>query len=174
MLTLSGVADGSLLGASVLVADTSGRGADLLVGAPGDGGDAGAIYIYQHESAFFGSPTRASADGGTLTGPTVAGQFGSALAASGPAGSARLLIGAPATGRADRNQAGAAYVYVGDQNRQFRMVDQMFGAAAQNRLGTFIAGGAINGDQIGDLVTSAPDATGSDSGSGVVYVRFGR
>ena len=50
----------------------------------------------------------------------------------------------------------------------------MFGAAAQDHLGSFIAGGFIDGDQIGDLVTSAPDATGSDSGSGVTYVRFGR
>ena len=49
MLTLSGVADGSLLGSAVLVADTSGRGADLIVGAPGDGDDAGRVYIYQHE-----------------------------------------------------------------------------------------------------------------------------
>jgi len=174
LLTLSGSADGSLLGSSVLVADTSGRGADLLVGAPGDGGDAGAVYIYQHETDFFRSPTRADADGGMLTGPVSGGQFGYALAASGPTGSARLLIGAPATGRADRMQAGAAYVFVGDQNRRFRLVDQMFGAAAQDHLGTFIAGGVIDGDQIADLVTSAPDANGSDSGSGVVYVRFGR
>ena len=54
------------------------------------------------------------------------------------------------------------------------MVDQVFGAAAQDHLGTFVAGGRIDGDQIGDLVTAAPDANGSDSGSGVVYVRFGR
>ncbi len=174
MLTLSGVADGSLLGSAVLVADTSGRGADLVVGAPGDGDDAGRVYIYQHETDFFGSDTRTEADGGMLTGPISGGQFGYALAASGRAGSARLLIGAPATGRADRNQAGAAYVFVGNQDRQFRLVDQVFGAAAQDHLGSFIAGGFIDGDQIGDLVTSAPDATGSDSGSGVAYVRFGR
>jgi hypothetical protein len=174
LLTLSGAADGSLLGSAVLVANTAGRGGDLFVSAPGDGGDAGAVYIYQHETDFFGSPTRDSADGGTLIGPTIAGQFGYALAASGVAGSARLLIGAPATGRGDRSQAGAAYVYAGDQNRQFRLVDQVFGAAAQDHLGTFIAGGRIDADQIGDLVTSAPDATGSDSGSGVTYVRFGR
>ena len=167
MLTLSGIADGSLLGSSVLVANTSGRGADLMVGAPGDGADAGVVYIYQHETDFFGSPTRTEADGGMLTGPISGGQFGDALAASGPAGSARLLIGAPATGRADRMQAGAAYVFVGNQDRQFRLVDQVFGAAAQDHLGTFIAGGFIDGDQIGDLVTSAPDATGSSSGSGV-------
>ena len=54
------------------------------------------------------------------------------------------------------------------------LCDQVFGAAAQDRLGTFVAGGFVDGDQIGDLVTSAPDANGSDSGSGVVYVRFGR
>ena len=50
----------------------------------------------------------------------------------------------------------------------------MFGAAALDHLGTFVAGGLVDGDQIGDLVTTAPDANGSDSGSGVVYVRFGR
>jgi len=171
---LTGTDDGSLLGSSILVANTSGRGGDLLVGAPGDGADSGAVYIYQHEANFFDSPTRTSADGGMLTGPISGGQFGYALAASGPAGSARLLIGAPATGRAGRNQAGAAYVYVGNQNREFRMVDQVFGAAAQDHLGTFVAGGLIDGDQIGDLVTSAPDATGSDSASGVTYVRLGR
>jgi hypothetical protein len=173
MLTLSGAADGSLLGSAVLVANTSGRGGDLIVGATGDGDDAGRVYLYQHEADFFVSPIRANADG-MLTGPITGGQFGAALAASGPPGSARLLVGAPGTDRAGRNQAGAAYVFVGNQDRQFRMVDQVFGAAAQDHLGSFVAGGFINGDQIGDLVTSAPDATGSDSGSGVTYVRVGR
>ncbi len=174
LLTLSGAEDGSLLGSSVLVADTSGRGADLIVGAPGDSAKAGVLYIYQHETNFFLSPTRAAPDGGMLTGPASGGRFGESLAASGPASGARLLVGAPATTRADRGQAGAAYVYVGNSARQFRLVDQVFGAAAQDHLGTFVAGGLVNGDQIGDLVTTAPDANGSDSGSGAAYVLVGR
>lgn len=174
LLTLSGGSDGSLLGSAVLIANTSGRGADLFVSAPGDGERAGKVYIYKHESNFFLSPTRTNPDGGTLTGPVPDGRFGEALAASGAPDSARLLVGAPATRRHDRDQAGAAYAYVANSSREYRLVDQMFGAAGQDHMGAFVAGGLVNGDQIGDLVTSAPDATGSESGSGVVYVRLGR
>ena len=78
------------------------------------------------------------------------------------------------TARGTRNQAGAAYVYVGNSARQFRLVDQVFGVAALDHLGTFVAGGLVNGDQIGDLVTTAPDAYGSDSGSGAAYVLVGQ
>jgi len=87
-------------------------------------------------------------------------------------------VGAPqATFGNGRTQAGAAYK--GNAARSFPLLDQLFGAAALDQLGTTVAGGKIGakisgGDMIGDLVAAAPYATGADTQSGVVYVRFGQ
>jgi hypothetical protein len=170
----------SQYGTSVLAFD-SGGGQDLLVGVPGDGSGAGSVFVYENDSSFFKAAMRLSSDyQRTISGLVAGGRFGSALAssASGSAGSggARLVVGAPqATFGNGRTQAGAAYMFQGNTARSFPLLDQLFGAAAMDQLGTAVAGGQINhGDMIGDLVAAAPYATGADTQSGVVYVRFGQ
>ncbi len=171
----------SQYGTSVLAFD-SGGGQDLLVGVPGDGSSGtGSVFVYENDSNFFKAAMRASTDHQrTISGLVAGGRFGSALAssASGVTGSggARLVVGAPqATFGNGRTQAGAAYMFQGDAARSFPLLDQLFGAAAMDQLGTAVAGGQINhGDMIGDLVAAAPYATGVDTQSGAVYVRFGQ
>jgi hypothetical protein len=170
----------SQYGASVLAFD-SGGGQDLLVGVPGDGSGTGSVFVYDSGSTFFVAPLRLSTTHQqTISGLAAGGRFGSALAssASGSAGSggARLVVGAPqATFGNGRTQAGAAYLFQGNAARSFPLLEQLFGAAAMDQLGTAVAGGKLNaGDLIGDLVAAAPYATGADTQSGVVYLRFGR
>ena len=170
----------SQYGTSVLAVD-SGGGQDLLVGVPGDSSGTGSVFVYDNGSTFFVAPMRlSSTHQQTISGLVAGGRFGSALAssASGSAGSggARLVVGAPQAAFGNgRTQAGAVYMFQGNAARSFPLLDQLFGAAAQDQLGTAVAGGKISpGDMIGDLVAAAPYATGADTQSGVVYVRFGR
>jgi hypothetical protein len=69
---------------------------------------------------------------------------------------------------------GAAYLYKADILRKFRIFEQVYGKTAGDALGTSVAGGQLDAGGIGDLVTAAPNAAGSDSGSGIVYVRYGQ
>jgi hypothetical protein len=172
-VTLLGPAQGSQFGAAVLALD-SGNGDDLFVGVPGNGAG-GEVDAFYSSTVFFNA---ASPVGNTLAAPLAGSRFGSALAsivtgASG-SGGARLAIGAPnAAPSADRAAAGAAYVY-GASSRSFTLLEQMYGAAAGDSLGTAVAGGQINSDNIGDLAASAPQATGAAAHAGAVYVRYGR
>jgi hypothetical protein len=172
--------DGSFFGRAVLIADTSGLGDDLFIGAPGDV-NTGVVYLVKHDDGFFLAPSFDLGDDKRvqiISGYEPAGLFGSSLAAARAglptASGVRLAVGAPGVTRNDRPKAGAAYLYKADGGRKFRIYEQVFGGAADDGFGTVVAGGDTNGDQIGDLVTAAPFAFGSDTGSGVVYVRFGR
>jgi small ligand-binding sensory domain FIST len=86
------------------------------------------------------------------------------------------VVGAPAaTFGNGRTLAGAAYLFLSSPDGSYPLLDQLFGHAATDRLGTAVAGGKVSaGDLLGDLVASAPFATGAKTGSGVVYVRYGR
>jgi hypothetical protein len=163
-------------GAAVLVLDTTGGGHDLFVGAPGTASATGAVYVYEGDSALFDiSPRMFMEKKALIAGPIAEGRFGAALAGT-PSGvgpnwsSWDLLVGAYATGRADRLLAGAAYLFGGGGNREFPLYEQLFGASAGDQLGTVVAGGPINqSDPDGDLVTIAP---GAADGRGIAYVRF--
>jgi hypothetical protein len=164
----------SQFGAATLALDTTGAGQDLIVGAPGIGSGAGAVYLYEGDPGLFDvSPRNYDEKTDLIDGPIAGGRFGAALAGT-PSGSRPdwdLLVGAPATGRgAGRPLAGAAYLFGGGAGWHFPLYEQMFGGAVGDQLGTVVAGGQINpADMIGDLVTAAP---GADSSRGKVYIRF--
>jgi len=173
--------DQSQLGAALLVLDTAGSGADLMIGAPGAAGGAGVVYTLENDGDFFATnmpdPTAARV---ILTGPAADGRFGGALAASrsgaSAAGGANLVVGALGTTRGDRSHAGAAYLLRGGHDRLFPVIDQIYGADANDLLGSAVAGGQIGGgDMIGDFAALAPGAPGSGgaAGAGSVYVVFG-
>jgi hypothetical protein len=180
-VSVIGQLDGSLLGSAVLIADTSGQGPDLLMGAPGDSGT-GVVYLVRHDGGFFLPTTIRTNDTDRvqpINGYEPAGLFGSALAAARAGFSSgialRLAVGAPAVQRNNRATAGAAYLFKADSQRRFRIYEQVFGGAMGDTLGVAVAGGRLNDDQIGDMVVAAPAATGSsDPGAGAVYVRFGQ
>jgi hypothetical protein len=178
-LIIYGSADESTqFGAAVLALDTTGAGHDLFVGAPGTADGAGAIHVYEGDSALFDiSPRMFDERRAFLAGPIAEGRFGAALAGA-PSGTGPnwtrwdLVVGAYATGRADRPLAGAAYLFGGGAGRTFPLYEQVFGGSAGDQLGTVVAGGPINqSDPDGDLITIAP---GAADGRGVAYVRFSR
>jgi hypothetical protein len=171
---------GSQFGAAAVALD-SGRGQDLLLGAPGTGDGAGQIYLFKNGSDFFEVGLRSTTETSVLRlpPPEAGGRFGAALAVarSGATGmgSARLVVGAPAVTRADRDRAGAAYLYATNLDRQFRLREQLYGAASNGLLGPAVAGGPVDpADTIGDLVAVAPEMPnpGGMPGAGAVYVRF--
>ena len=178
--TMTMVGDkGTQFGAAVLALDTAGYGQDLFVGAPTDGADGrGIVYVYEHQDTFFLAPMRSYTEFKTTLDVGVPNaHFGSALGASRSgtkaAPSWRLLVGAPDAARGARPGAGAAYLLGGGATRTFPVLELLYGAALGDHLGTAVAGGQIDaGDTIGNLVTVAPYATGADTQSGVVYVRF--
>jgi hypothetical protein len=165
----------------VLALDTTGTGADLVVGAPGDGAGTGKVFLFTADGDFFAAATAdTTAVRYSLAGPEVGGRFGSAMAAAytGPrnTGSANLIVGAPATGRGGaRQMAGAAYFFGHGTSRSFPLLDQVYGKAANDQLGTALAGGEINaglplGDLIPDFATLAP---GANAGAGAAYAILG-
>jgi hypothetical protein len=179
--TITGKDKSSQLGTSLLIADTSGNGEDLLIGAPGDD-STGVVYVFKHTTGLL-LPTELSTTDldnvVPIAGYEPGGLFGSALAST-RAGSAngvglRLAVGAPNVSRgSDRVAIGAAYLYKADTLRKFRIFEQVYGKAAGDALGTSVAGGQLDGDGIGDIAAAAPNAAGSDSGTGIVYVRYGQ
>jgi len=185
--TIIGTEMNAQLGTALLIADTSGGGEDLFVGAPGAEGN-GNVYDFKHTTGLF-LPPSLSTDNTTTTvkiqGYEPGGLFGSALAST-RAGNAsafalRLVVGAPNVTRSNRVAVGAAYLYKADTGRKFRIFEQVYGKDAGDALGSAVAGGQLNGDpnqadndQIGDLVAAAPNARGSDASTGVVYVRYGQ
>jgi hypothetical protein len=171
-------------GKAVLALDTTGRGQDLLVGATnaGDKGE-GQVLFFEHDSDFFSVTPRTFDDSDLkpLKGSVENGHFGSALAASpngsGGAISWRLLVGAPDALRGtgtERQFAGAAYMFGPSADRAFPLLEQMFGASKEDRLGTAVAGGQLNGDGVADLVALAPGLPRPAPTATAAYVRFGR
>ena len=178
-VVIPGPAAGSQFGAAVLAFD-SGRGQDLLIGAPGASDAAGAVYLFQNGSDFFEVTPRATTEQSVrvLAAPD-GGRFGAALAASrlgtSTSGVARLIVGAPEVTRGDRARAGAAYTFSTNSDRAFRLREQLYGAAADGLLGSAVAGGQVNSDDtLGNLVAVAPEMpnVGGMSQSGAVYVRY--
>jgi hypothetical protein len=167
-------AEDSQFGAATLALDTTGAGMDLIVGAPGANGAAGAFFLYEGDTGLFDvSPRNYMENTKVVAGPIPGGRFGAALAGT-PTGSRPnwdLLVGAPATGRGDaRPLAGAAYLFGGGAGWHFPLYEQLFGGATGDQLGTVVAGGKMDASNAsGDLVTAAPNA---DSQRGRVYIRF--
>jgi len=174
--TIEGPSLSSQLGSALLIADTSGKGEDLLVGAPTEG-SAGVVFLFKHDDGFFLPSKVETSAAQPITGYEPGG-FGAALGSTRPGSASgvgvRLVIGAPGVSRPDRMSTGAAYLFNADADRTFRIFEQVYGAGAQDLLGTAVAGGQLDDGAVGDMVTAAPQAAGGVPGTGVVYVRYGQ
>jgi len=173
-LTLVGAAN-SRLGAAVLALDTqaSGQGwQDLVVGVPGDADRTGAVNIYTADTMIFqGTPMRTP--NRTVHGLVAGGDFGIALAGVTTDSGTRLFVGAPAASPNGRTGAGAAYVFQGSATGPL-LVEQIFGAAMGDSLGTALAGGELGGSLVPDVVVVAPNAaSATDTAVGAAYLRLG-
>ncbi|MBI4183928.1 MAG: FG-GAP repeat protein [Proteobacteria bacterium] len=189
---LLGATDFAYAGLSVRGAgDVNGDGlADLVVGAPGEDGLAGAAYVV------YGAPDRpaaavsladiaAGAGGFRIAGEAASDLAGWSVAAAGDVngdGLGDLVIGARAEAAAGQ-QAGAAYVVYGAAGG-LASVDlarvaaglggfKLVGAQMNDLTGWSVAGaGDVNGDGIDDLLVGAP---GAERGlfAGTAYLVYG-
>ncbi|HVZ74595.1 MAG TPA: FG-GAP repeat protein [Polyangia bacterium] len=173
------VGDGNGFGRAALALDSTGRGQDLLVSQPSGGDGRGLVYLYAHDGDFFHAPMRdfkaTQKKGSPLDLGDANAGFGGALAAcangTGATATYGLAVGAPGTTRvASRSNAGGAYVLA--TGGGFTILERLYGANANDRLGSAVACGDFNGDGRGDLVTIAPAAMGVATGSGVAYVLY--
>ena len=123
--TITGKDKNSQLGASLLIADTSGNGDDLFAGAPGDD-STGVVYVFKHATGLLLPSELSTTDTDNvvpIAGYEQGGLFGSALAST-RAGSAngvglRLAVGAPNVSLGSNRVAiGAAYLYKADTPAQ--------------------------------------------------------
>lgn len=163
----------SQFGRSVATAgDVNGDGfADVIVGAPGEQGDAGRAYLYWGTAEGLAQKPAIS-----IVGPGMAkGRFGAAVTAAGDVngdGYADVAIGAPGIGR--------AFVYLGQIDllettptatvpRQGTLSGD---SSPTDEFGTSLAGACdVTGDGLADLVIGAP---GSNQGTGSVHIFTGR
>lgn len=173
---------GTQFGAAVQAFDTTRHGQDLYVGAPFAGvGKRGLVYQLAHQDTFFAAPVRTFKPLTTpkLDAGDVTSHFGSALAlctsGSGVTATYSLLIGAPDANRIGRDHVGATYLMGGGVGFKLALIDRLYGAARQDRLGDAVACGQLDDDEIADVFAAAPTATTDlDSMAGAAYVRLSR
>jgi hypothetical protein len=164
------VGKGGLYGQSVLALDSTGHGQDLLVGAPAGDDGHGLVYLYEHDGDFFAAAMRdfATTAKSKLDLGDLNGGFGASLAPCANGSTFGLAVGAPETKRQTRSAIGAAYVL--GTGGAFPVIERLYGAGENDRLGSLVGCGDFDGDGTGDLVTAAPAAKGDVATSGVVYV----
>jgi PKD repeat protein len=149
--------------------DVNGDGyADLVVGAPGDDGGRGKVYVY-HGSADGLSP--GGTPDWTANGDDTMGWFGRAVATAGDVngdGYADLVVGAPMY----NGERGKAYVYHGSPTGLG--AQPAWTATGENALDLFgnaaATAGDVNGDGYADLLVFAPVY---DGWRGRVYIYHG-
>jgi hypothetical protein len=173
---------GTQFGASLQPFDTTRHGQDLYVGAPFAGvGKRGLVYVLEHQDTFFAAPVRTFKPLVTpkLDAGDAAAHFGSTLAlctnGSSPAATFKLLVGAPDANRIGRANVGAAYLMTIGAGFKLTLIERLYGATAQDRLGAAVACGQLDGDKTADVVAAAPTATPDlVSMAGAAYVRYSR
>jgi hypothetical protein len=175
LLTRSGSSASERFGESVGNGhDVNGDGFDdLLVGAPGRGGDTGAAHCFR------GGPGGLAASPAWSSGGVAAGvQHGKAVAWAGDVngdGFADALVGAP-TFPGDGSDLGVAYVYLGSESGlEAAPVWSWEGSQDGALVGWSVAAvGDVNRDGFGDIAVGAPGQTSpSGGGTGVALVFLG-
>jgi len=181
----------SNFGNAIVSLDINGDGIDdILMGDPDVTNGAGAVYgVYGRTDL----PSRidiAEPQGPSLfiLGADKGDHMGMTLAKGDVNGDGieDLVIGAPfADGPGNsRIDAGEAYVILGSVNLP-RLINlaatsadiTVYGADAQDQLGTSVATGFVNGDGVADLLVGAPGASGSGNqrgGAGEAYIFYGK
>lgn len=163
---------GDELGAALASGDWDGDGiADLAIGAPGEDGERGAVYLWR------GSTSGLVATADVLSGLQAGDRFGAALAFGRFGGSAApvsLAVGAPFEDRG-ANDAGAVHVHHRTPSGQvtassYGQADpEVEGTPGQgDRFGHALAAADLTGDGADDLAAGAP-GEGNDGAVNVLY-----
>lgn len=177
LLTLQPVQAGARFGSSVAgLGDVNGDGyMDFAVGAELQDGsltDEGVVWI------FFGGSTVSSQQTGLLFGGQGSAYLGTSVAGIGDVngdGYADVAAGAPGVDFGPTN-AGRMDIYFGAAGASFNQVVDlsMYGTAANDRLGSSIAGvGDVNADGFADVLTGAATASLPEANEGVALLYLG-
>ncbi|HNC97885.1 MAG TPA: FG-GAP-like repeat-containing protein, partial [Myxococcota bacterium] len=164
-VSISGsVASGSF-GSSLAGGDVNGDGySDVLVGAPGENSNSGALYVYSGSSGGLLSTASTSLSGQSGSG------FGTAVASPGDTsgdGYDDVVVGAPLAG----SSAGFAALYLGSSSGLSSSSSLSFsGATSGDLLGQAVGGGDVNGDGAVDIFLGIPAIS---SNMGAVQVVHG-
>ncbi|HLK27774.1 MAG TPA: FG-GAP-like repeat-containing protein [Puia sp.] len=170
--TLNGSSATDVFGTSMASAgDVNGDGySDVIVGAPGVSGYAGAAYIFLGSASGLSSSPAA-----TLSGINALDSFGVSVATAGDIngdGYADIIVGAPGVS----SNAGAAYIFLGSNSgiatasaSAATAVLTTGSATANQYFGTSVASaGDVNGDSFSDIIVGAYGVT-TNQGAAYVY-----
>lgn len=173
--TLTGVSVGNDFGVSVAnIGDINGDGfSDVIIGATGVSGSAGAAYIFLGSASGIASGTSASASA-TLTGISSNDNFGISVANAGDIngdGFSDVVIGAYKV-----SNIGAAYIFLGSASgiasgSASTASATLNGAAVNDAFGISVSSaGDVNGDSYSDVIVGA---YGHNLGTGAAYIYLG-
>ena len=165
--------------------DVNGDGFDdVLIGAWGnsDGGaEAGKVYVVFGRDAGWALDEHLSQADVSLVGESPSDEMGTRVAGVGDAnldGFGDFLVGAPGNSNGFMDRGAAYLIYGRNTGWPGGGVDEaasiiLLGGQPQDHAGSAISGGGdLNGDGIPDVVVASPDADGSDTDTGEVYLVF--
>ncbi len=163
--------------------DTDNDGfADLLIGAPGQGGTPGGAFLLRGPITASGNLTPSAVDlwmpGVPLSSSFTADEAGAAVAMGDVTGNGAvdLIVGAPGHGETGADHAGVVYVMgaVGSGERALNGGDRLRWLEADGEVGAALAVADIDGDGVGDVFIGAPGVPVAGAGdAGTVFFVHG-